>query len=100
MKNVVISADGDRKVYSVPDKVADNLSKYCNRFRTQWLPRNPHAKKYRIRGGLCYNEEDFIEYLNTWVFPNQKSVLVENLGWIDFDAELPAPYTDCPQFNF
>ena len=29
MKNVVISADGDRKVYSVPDVVANDLSKYC-----------------------------------------------------------------------
>ena len=29
MKNIVISADGDRKVYSVPDAVADNLTRYC-----------------------------------------------------------------------
>ena len=100
MKPIVISADGNRKVYLVPDKVADNLSKYCIRFCTKWLPRNPHAKKYRIHGMLCYNEEDFIAYLNTWAFPNEPSVFVENLGWIDFQEKLPAPYTDCPQFNF
>ncbi len=87
-------------MYSVPDDVADHLSKYCTEFCTKWLNNSPYAKKYRIRGVLCYNEDDFIEYLNTWIFPNQKSVLVKNLGWIAFDAELPAPYTDCPKFNF
>lgn len=100
MKYVVISADGDRKVYAVPDVVADNLSKYCMEFCDKWLRTSSHAKKYRIRGGFCFNEDDFIEYLNTWVFPDQKSVLVENLGWIDFHKKLPAPYTDCPKFNF
>ena len=99
MKYVVISADGDRKVYAVPDAVAEKLSKYCIDF-CKWLKHNPNAKKYRIHGGLCYNEEDFIAYLNTYIFPNEKSVLVENLGWIDFNKELPAPYTDCPEFNF
>ena len=29
MKNVIISADGDRMVYSVPNIVADNLTEYC-----------------------------------------------------------------------
>lgn len=100
MKNVVISADGDRKVYSVPDIVADNLSKYCIEFCTKWIRNSPHAKKYRIRGGVCYNEDDFIEYLNTYVFPNEKSVFVKNLGWIDFHTKLPAPYCDYPEFNF
>lgn len=100
MKNVVISADSDRKVYSVPDIVADNLYEYCMEFCTKWLRRSPHAKKYRVGNAVCYTEKDFIEYLNTWVFPDQQSVLVENIGWIDFDAELPAPYTDCPEFNF
>ena len=49
MKKVVISADGNRKVYSVPD---------------------------------------------------EKSVLIENLGWIDVRESLPAPYDKCPEFNF
>ena len=47
MKKVVISADGDRKVYSVPDVVAENLEKYCMEFCTTWLWESPHAKKYR-----------------------------------------------------
>ena len=101
MKNVVISADGDRKVYSVPDVVADNLREYCIEFCDKWLQSSPQAKKYRKGGIVCsFDEETVIEYLNTWIFPNEKSVLVKNLGWVDFDSKLPAPYTDCPQFNF
>ena len=88
MKNIVISADGDRKVFSVPDAVADNLTKYCRDF-IKWLRNGPDAKKYRMGGVLCYDGEDFIEYLNVWIFPNQKSKLVENLGWIDFNSKLP-----------
>lgn len=99
MKNIVISADGDRMVYAVPDVVADNLEKYCLEFYT-WLTASPHAVKYRVQGGLCYNEADFIEYLNKWVFPEEISFLVENLGWIDFDVSLPEQYKDCPEFNF
>ena len=91
MKHVVISADGDRKVYSVPDVVAENLRAYCMEFCTKWLRTSPHAGKYRRSGVFCYNEDDFIEYLNTWVFPDQKSTLVANLGWIDFREKLPQP---------
>lgn len=100
MKNIVISADGDRKVYLVPDVVANDLQKYCNEFCNVWIRRSPYAKKYRTRGGVCYNEEDFIDYLNTYLFPNEKSVFVKNLGWIDFHSKLPAPYCDYPEFNF
>ena len=99
MKNIVISADGDRKVYSVPDAVADNLTRYCGDF-IKWLRNSPYSKKYRIGGALCYNEEDFIQYLNTWIFPNQKAILVKKLGWITFDSKLPEPYVNCPIFNF
>ena len=100
MKNVIISADGDRKVYSVPDIVADNLSKYCTEFCTKWIISSPQAKKYRVHGGVCYTEEDFIEYLNTYLFPDEKSTLVKNLGWVDFRSPLPPPYCDYPRFNF
>ncbi len=100
MKNIIISADGERKVYSVPDKVADNLNEYCLYFCTKWLRTSPDAKKYRLGKGVCYNEEDFIDYLNTWVFPNQKSLFVENIGWIANDEDIPHKYHNCPQFNF
>lgn len=100
MKNVVLSADGERKVYSVPDAVAEDLPGYCCEFCLRWLRTSPHAEKYRTEEGFCYDESSFIEYLNEWVFPEEPSVLVENLGWLDFNEPLPAPYTDCPDFNF
>ncbi len=100
MKKIVISADGDRMVYAVPDIVADNLEAYCMEFCAHWLPTDPRAEKYRKNGGLCFNEADFIKYLNQWIFPDEPSEFVENLGWIEFDATLPEPYQDCPEFNF
>ena len=100
MKCVLLSADGDRMVYAVPDIVAENLEQYCMEFCTKWLWESPDAAKYRLNGVLCYHEGDFIEYLNRWVFPEEPSVLVENLGWIDFDQALPEKYRGCPEFNF
>ena len=100
MKQVVLSADGDRKVYAVPDQVADHLEDYCLWFCTRWLWESPHAAPYRVGGVLRYDEADFIRYLNRWVFPHQPSSLVENLGWVGYDEALPPPYRDCPQFNF
>ncbi len=100
MKNVVLSADSERIVYSVPNEVADNLEQYCLEFCNKWLFTSPSAEKYRINGGVCYNESDFIEYLNTWIFPNQQSIFIKNLGWIEFDKSLPKEYKDCPEFNF
>lgn len=97
LKNIVISADGDRMVYSVPNKVADNLEQYCLEFCTKWIRTNPN---YIINDVACYNETDFIEYLNKWIFPNEQSKFVENLGQIEFDATLPEKYRDCPVFNF
>lgn len=100
MKDVILSADGDRVVYSVPDVVADNLYQYCLDFCDKWLRTSPHAKKYRCGGCIFYTEKDFIEYLNKWIFPNQPSKLVKNLGWFDYRFPLPEPYNDYPQFNF
>ena len=101
MKNIIISADGDRMVYSVPDIVADNLTEYCIEFCDKWLRTSPHAKKYRFNGGLCYNERDFIEYLNRFRFPEEQSLFVENLGPMGLD-ELPVPecYRHWSAFNF
>ena len=100
MKPVVLSADGERKVYSVPDVVADNLRQYCIYFADNWLWNSPEARKYRTPMGVCFNENDFIDYLNLYAFPEEKSVLVKNLGWIDFGSRLPEPYCNYPQFNF
>ena len=100
LKHIVISADGDRMVYAVPDAVANHLEAYGLEFRTTWLENSPHAEKYRINGVLCYRESDFIDYLNEWIFPDEPSYFVETLGWIDFGDPLPKKYRDCPEFNF
>ena len=100
MKNVILSADGDCVVYSVPDEVADNLREYCIEFCDKWLQKSPDAKNYRRKGFVCYNEETFIEYLNKWIFPNQISMFVENIGWIESESQIPQKYTNCPWFNF
>lgn len=101
MKQVILSADGPYRVYSVPDAVADDLEKYCMEFCCHWLPTSPHASKYRSEtGSLCYTEKDFIEYLNQWIFPEQRSELVEDLGSMSCADILFSKYADCPDFNF
>lgn len=98
MKNIVISADGDRIVYSVPNTVADNLEQYCMDFY-DWLENSPQAKRYRRNKVLCFNEADFIEYLNDHVFLNEQSVYVANLSLVK-DEHLLKEYGKCPRFNF
>ena len=100
MKNVILSADGDSVVYSVPDDVADNLADYCLRFCSEWLPNSPDAAQFRVKGTLCYDESDFIDYLNLYLFPTQKSEFVTNLGWIGSGSNYPNEYKDCSKFNF
>ncbi len=98
MKNVILSADRDYKVYSVPDIVAENLEKFCIEFCSDWLVNSPSAEKYRANGTLRYNEDDFIEYLNTQLFLEERSELIENIGRIV--DKPPYPYENCPEFNF
>ena len=98
MKNIIISADSDRMVYSVPDTVADNLEKYCMEF-IDWLEASPDAKHYRKKGVMCYDESDFILYLNKYVFPKEQSVFVKNIG-NEYNQRAGSEYKDCPSFNF
>lgn len=37
MKEIIISADGNSVVYSVPDDVANHLRKYCIEFCDKWM---------------------------------------------------------------
>ena len=108
MKYVLLSADSDPSVYSVPDAVADNLYEYCMEFCGKWLPESPDAAEYRSGGCLAYHEGDFIKYLNKWVFPDEPSVLVETLDWSVIGEaingrgapRLPEKYKGCEWFNF
>ena len=100
MKKVILSADGDSCVYEVPDAVADDLERYCLYFCTKWIRREPQTRKYRIHGAVCYDQNDFIDYLNQYVFPNETSRMIENLGWTNFGEDLPEAYRGTPYFNF
>lgn len=100
MKEVIISADGSSMVYLVPDEVARDLRKYCIEFCDKWMKTSPNAKRFRVRGGYCYSEADFIDYLNVYVFPDQKSVFVKDLGWTDLGKNFPPEYRHHPYFNF
>lgn len=100
MKDVVLSADGDRIVYSVPDIVAENLEAYCMEFCSDWIWNSPDAEKYRTNAGVCYTEADFIAYLNRFVFPHEESKMLRNLGWIESEEDYPEEYRDTPRFNF
>lgn len=100
MKEIILSADGDSVVYSVPDVVANNLRSYCIEFCDKWLRTSPQAKRYRTKQGVCFDESDFIEYLNEYIFPEQKSVFVKNLGWTELGNDLPVEYQGHPYFNF
>lgn len=102
MKDVLLSADGKVKIYSVPDIVADNLAEYCWEFAANWIWKNPNgAKLLKEHNGIkvaVYNESDFIEYLNTWLFSNEHSILVKELDFYSYD--IPAEYADLPKYNF
>ena len=100
MKNVILSADGDSVIYSVLDAAAYNLEKYCLDFCAKWLHNSPDAEKYRTGNIVCYTEADFIDYLNEYIFQEEKSVLVKDIGWTGLGEKLPEQYSDYPYFNF
>ncbi len=100
MKEVILSADGDSFLYSVPAAVAENLEEYCLEFCAGRLRNSPDAERYRIGNTLYNTEADFIEYLNTCVFPDRRSKMIKDLGWTDLGKDLPEEYKDHPYFNF
>ena len=103
MKQVLLSADGEISVFSVPDEVADHLDRYCRDFCDGWLRKSPDARKYYRKengwSGLVYDETDFIDYLNQYVF-REKSSLIQTLHGVYGEKDLPAEYADLPYFNF
>lgn len=103
MKRVLLSADGEINVYTVPDKVAENLEKYCLDFCGDWLHESPEAEKYRVKIGnligVCYSEKDFIDYLNKYVC-DEASIFVTALTGVYDEDQLPEEFIGLPYFNF
>lgn len=93
MKNVILSADGELKVWLVPDAVADSLDRYCGDFSRNWA-----SLQLRPRGG--FDETDFIEYLNAKVCRGEECRFVESLGWVYDRKKWPEKYRECPHYNF
>ena len=108
MKYVLLSADSNPSVYSVPDIVCDELERFCLEFCNDWLHKSPDAASYREGDVVTYDESDFIKYLNMLVFPQERSELIETLDWsvigdaINGNGELHLPdkYKGCKWFNF
>ena len=100
MKKVLLGADCRHGVYSVPDVVADNLEKYCLGF-CDWIWNDPNgAKLIKLIDGheiAFFDETHFIDYLNEWLFPKQKSELILE---IRSDDEITDEYDALPWFNF
>ena len=103
MKNVLLSAASAISLFSVPDKVADNLEKYCLDFCCDWLHKSPDAAKYRVQmgdtAGVCYSEKDFIDYLNQYICDEQ-STLIATFANVYSEENLPKEYIGLPYFNF
>ena len=49
MKPVILSADGEAMLYSVPDAVAEHLEDCCMAFCTRWLWESPPDRQRRHR---------------------------------------------------
>ncbi len=102
MKEVILSADNKAKIFLVPDDVANNLDDYCYEFCANWIWKNPNgAKLLQVFDGqkvAVYDEMDFIDYLNEWIFPEQQSKLVRELEYYGY--ELPEEYNEYIQYNF
>ena len=101
MREVILSHDSELVVYEVPAKVAANLEHYCWDFSANWVWHGPENGKFLKRFGCdqfgaVFGAPDFIEYLNKWVFPDQKSRMVKALG----SYETPEEYRNYPQYNF
>ena len=103
MGEVILSHDGQALLCRVPGEVAGNLEQFCWDFATSWVWHGPENGRYLRRIseeqiGAVFGAQDFIDYLNRWVFEDQPSQVLAELG-ICFD-QLPEEYDGLPRYNF
>ena len=99
-ENILLSADGEISVWRVPKEVSDNLEEYCLDY-LKWEMESEDPRAKRIRSGEPYFiESSFIEYLNKYVFPNNKSYFVEDTGIAIYEGKEIDKYKGCSEFNF
>ena len=103
MKEVVLSADGDLSLYLVPADVADNLATVANEFAFNYVWHGEKSGKFlQLCGeqyGAVFDETDFIEYLNTVLYPDKPSKKIKTFQATD-DEEMPEEYRKYPYHNF
>jgi len=103
MKEVVLSADGDLSLYLVPADVADNLATVANEFAFNYVWHGEKSGKFlKLCGeqyGAVFDETDFIEYLNTVLYPNKPSIKIKTFQAAD-DEDVPEEYRKYPHYNF
>lgn len=101
MKYIIISADGETAwcaLCRMRRRIIwrNTALSFCD----TWLHTNPDAEPYRMGSVVSCDEKDFIKYLNTWIFPEQPSVFIENIGQVESDADILEKYRECPVFHF
>ncbi len=103
MKEVILSADGELSLYLVPADVADNLATVANEFAFNYVWHGEKSGKFlRLCGeqyGAVFDETDFIEYLNTVLYPDKPSIKLKTFQAAD-DEEVPEEYRKYPYYNF
>ena len=103
MKEVVLSADGDLSLYLVPADVADNLATVANEFASNYVWHGEKSGKFlKLCGeqyGAVFDETDFIEYLNTVLYPDKPSIKLKTFQAAD-DEDVPEEYRKYPYYNF
>ncbi len=102
MKEVILSADGDLSLYLVPADVADNLATVATTFASDYVWHGEKSGKFLKLCGEQYvaffTEEDFVEYLNTVLYPQKPSKKLKIL--CGFDEEVPKEYARVPRYHF
>ena len=98
-----MSADGDLSLYLVPADVADNLADVANEFAINYVWHGENSGKFLKLCGkqyvAYYTEEDFIEYLNTVLYPDKPSKKLKTFKAAD-DEDVPEEYRKYPYYNF
>ena len=95
MRDIILMADGARKVYSVPEAAAENLEKYCLDFCDKWLWTSPDAaESCAMTKGILFPG------LTNMFSPKLLRSLSKNLMTTSSrinTADAPNLLSDCPQ---
>lgn len=103
MAQVILSHDSEAVLYEVPAEAAAHLDVYCWEFAANWVWNGPENGRFlrkfgENQYGAVFGAPDFIDWLNRWEFPEQKSREIRSLGCYGY--EIPPEYQHLPKYNF